>query len=269
MSNAAEIYEEAHVPALFRPAAELLVTAAPPRPGDRVLDVACGTGIVLRTAASHVGPDGTLTGVDINPDMVTVARQVAEREGIAAEFHEAPAETLPFADGSFDVVLCGLGLMYFTDRPAALAEMRRVLADGGRLALTVWQDIARQHPIHPTFLQAMATPLGYADYRELPNPFSLGDTEGLRSLLADAGFDGVELEPAEMTAWFPNPQGWLEESIQAATVAIPAFKDLDEVEQEDVTEHVKREVEPFVEELTVDGQLALPMHPQIVHATCS
>ena len=70
------------------------------------------------------------------------------------------------------------------------------------------------------------------------------------------------------TAWFPNPDGWLEESIEAATVAIPAFNDLDGVAQESVTEQVKQEVEPFLKELTIDGQLALPMHPQIVHATC-
>jgi SAM-dependent methyltransferase len=266
MANPAEMYEKKYVPALFGPAAELLVQAAPPGPGDRVLDVACGTGIVLRTAAQRVGQQGSLVGVDNNPNMLAVAREIAERERLGAEFHEAPAEDLPFDEGSFDVVLCGQGLMYFSDRSAALAETRRVLASGCRLGLTVWQDISRQHPVHETFLGAMAAQLGYSDFRELPNPFSLGDEGALRALVTSAGFTDVNHSPLEMIARFPNPEGWLEESIQAATVAIPAFNDLDEAGQAKVTERVREEMEPYIKELTVDDHLALPMHPQIVHA---
>src|SRR5688572_23572657 len=122
-SHPAETYERFMVPPLFAPAAARLLDLARPRPGERVLDVGCGTGIVARRAAPVVGGNGTVVGVDFTPGMLDVARATAEREGLAIEWREGRAEALPFGDGGFDLVLCQFALMFFADRAAALTEM--------------------------------------------------------------------------------------------------------------------------------------------------
>jgi ubiquinone/menaquinone biosynthesis C-methylase UbiE len=109
--NAAEIYEEYLVPAIFEPWARNLLDRAAPRPGERVLDVACGSGIVARLAAEQVGAAGTVVGVDINPGMIAVARKNAGAAGV--EWKEGNATALPLPDGSFDLVTCQQGLQFF------------------------------------------------------------------------------------------------------------------------------------------------------------
>ena len=124
------------VPTFFDPWASCVIQVANPQPGERVLDLATGTGIVARHVAPRVGSNGKVIGLDLNPNMLTVARAAAEQEGLAIEWHEGRAEQLLFPDGSFDWVLCQFALMFFTDRLAAPAEMHRVLAPNERLALT-------------------------------------------------------------------------------------------------------------------------------------
>src|SRR5690606_18640620 len=121
------------VPAIARPAADPLLAAADLRPGERVLDVACGTGVIARLAAAEVGPDGAVAAIDLAPDMIEVARREPAPSGTAIDWHVGDAAALPFDDAGYDAVLCQMGLMFMTDRPAALAEMRRTLRPGGRL----------------------------------------------------------------------------------------------------------------------------------------
>src|ERR1700753_3065495 len=137
--NASEIYERELVPAVFGVWAPILVELAQPRIGDRVIDIACGTGIVARTAATIVGPVGAVVGIDLNPGMLGVARSISSTGPL--HWQEASADKLPFPDGSFNVVCCQLGLQFFPDRAAALREMRRGSSANGRLALMVWRGI--------------------------------------------------------------------------------------------------------------------------------
>src|SRR4029079_4270111 len=142
--SAPEVYERELVPAVLGVWAPILLDLAQPRPGERIVDVACGTGIVARIAAAHVGPTGAVVGVDLNPGMLSVARSVVSTDSLSGgplQWQEASADKLPFPDGSFDVVYCQLGLQFFADRAAALREMRRVLDADGSLALMVWQGI--------------------------------------------------------------------------------------------------------------------------------
>ena len=140
--SAPEVYERDLVPAVFGPWATILIGLAPPKVGDRVIDIACGTGIVARIAAAKVGPSGAVAGVDLNPGMLNVARSLKTTDDAApVQWQEASADKLPFPDGSFDVAYCQLGLQFFADRPAALREMRRVLFTRGRLAVMVWCGI--------------------------------------------------------------------------------------------------------------------------------
>ena len=128
-------YERYFVPAIGGPASKGLIAAAQLEPGERVLDVACGTGVVTRAAADAVGPGGIVAGLDINPAMLAKAREVSSDTSI--DWYEASAESMPLPDRSFGVVLCQMGLQFMQDRSAALTEMHRVLAPGGRALVTV------------------------------------------------------------------------------------------------------------------------------------
>ncbi|NIX00730.1 MAG: methyltransferase domain-containing protein, partial [Phycisphaerae bacterium] len=129
--NAPENYERYFVPAIGAPVADDLIEVAALRPDERVLDVACGTGVVTGMASELVGDGGVVAGLDVNPGMLAVARATTPSDA-TIEWHEASAEAMPFPDGSFDAVLCQMGIQFIPDKDAALSEMRRVLAPGGR-----------------------------------------------------------------------------------------------------------------------------------------
>ena len=184
----AEIYEQHMVPAIFARWAPDLVAAAEVQPGSRVLDVACGTGAVTRILAERVGPAGTVVGLDINPGMLAVARTAVPLANI--EWLEGSAVNMALPDATFDSVLCEQGLQFFPDKPAALAEMRRVLKPGGRLALSCWHTV--EHMLGYLALeQALAKRVG-PEQAALP-PFSLGDADTLRRLVTSGGFHAVRL----------------------------------------------------------------------------
>jgi SAM-dependent methyltransferase len=184
----AEIYDEQFVPALFEPFSRALADAARLRPGQRVLDVACGTGVLTCTASQRVGQAGAVVGLDINPEMLAVAR----RKPFAIEWVDGRAEALPFPDASFDAVVSQFGMMFFEDRVAALREMRRVLRAGGHLAVAVCDAVE-----HSSGYGALATLLqrlfGDRIADAFRAPFSLGDAAMLRSLCVQA-----ELAPAQI-----------------------------------------------------------------------
>ncbi len=130
-----DIYERLMAPAIFAPWTRDLVALAAVRPGERVLDLACGTGVVARAVAVQPGGAGPIVGLDLNPGMLATARAVAT--DLPIDWREGDATALPFADGAFEVVFCQQGLQFFPDKPAALAEVHRVLAPGGRVLLSV------------------------------------------------------------------------------------------------------------------------------------
>ena len=149
---------------MFAPWAPILVELAHPRPGERVVDIACGTGIVTRVAAARVGPTGVVAGVDLNPGMLSVARAATttdSRSDAPIQWREASADKLPFPGESFDIVYCQLGLQFFADRAAALREMRRVLGADGRLALMVWRGIS-ESPGFAALAEALERHVGQA-----------------------------------------------------------------------------------------------------------
>jgi len=179
------------------------------RAGDRVLDVACGTGILAREAASHVGRHGSVAGVDPNPGMLAVAERLAP--GI--EWREGAAETLPYEHNTFDAVVSQFGLMFFTDRDAALREMVRVLVPGGRIAVAVWESLERSeaYAIAVSLLERIAGPRA-AD--ALRAPFVLGDRKELATLLEDAGLVSVAITTHGGTARFPSIRTMVEADLR-------------------------------------------------------
>lgn len=180
--DAAEFYESAFVPAFFAQWAPILCEAAGVGPGQRLLDVACGTGIVARTAADLVAPEGKVVGLDLNEAMLTVARRV--RPDI--EYHQGDAAALPFPDRSFDIALCQLALMFLPDRSQALAEMARVVTPGGTVAVVVPSRLDAQVAFAP-FVDLAARHAGPAVVSLLSTYFVCGDLDELTGLVESAG----------------------------------------------------------------------------------
>jgi ubiquinone/menaquinone biosynthesis C-methylase UbiE len=204
--TAAENYERFFVPAIARPVADDLVSAARLRSGEQVLDVACGTGIIARLAAEKVGPDGSVVGVDVAPDMIEVARSVALPAGFEIDWRQGDAASLPLPDGSFDVVLCQMALMLFQDKAAALAEMRRVLDAAGRVALNTPGTINRPLEILAEGLARHINP-GLAGF--VHAVFSMDDPTAHEQLLRDAGFGDVEASVVNATLHLPPPRDFM------------------------------------------------------------
>ena len=138
-ASVAQHYEERLAPVIFEPWAEILVAATGVRRGDRILDVASGTGVVARLAARHAGRDGRVLASDVSGGMLAHAATIAVSPGAAPIEHlETSATALAVPDAAYDVVLCQQGLQFFPDAPAAAAEMRRVLRAGGVAGVAVW-----------------------------------------------------------------------------------------------------------------------------------
>jgi ubiquinone/menaquinone biosynthesis C-methylase UbiE len=203
--NAPENYERYFVPAIGAPLANDLVEVADLRPGERVLDVACGTGIVARLAAQRVGTNGTVVGLDLNPGMLAVAR-AATPSGMTIQWHEANAEKMMLADASFDVVLCQMGLQFMPDKLAALREMHRILAPSGRLILNAPGPTP---PLMEVMGDALARHVGAEAEGFVQHVFSLHDTAELQKFIEEAGFSDVSVQADTRWLRLPAPEAFL------------------------------------------------------------
>jgi ubiquinone/menaquinone biosynthesis C-methylase UbiE len=217
--NAPELYQRYLVPAVTALWAADLVHRAALQPGERVLDVACGTGVVARLAAERISQRGRVAALDLNPGMLEVARSLPVVRGAVIEWHEGSALALPFPEATFDVVVCQLGLQFFPDRPKALQEFRRVLVvPGGRLALSVFGPIE-----HNPGTQALANALdryaGPDASVAKRTEHALADTAELRQLVDDAGFYDVVIVTSSKLVRYPSPADYVRIQLAATPLA--------------------------------------------------
>jgi SAM-dependent methyltransferase len=200
--DAAKIYEEFYLPALFEEWSPLVVEAAQIQKGHRVIDVACGTGALTITVSNKVGSDGSVVGIDINEGMLNIARAKAPQ----IDWRNSPAESLPFEDTSFNCAVSQFGLMYFENREYALREMMRVLRPGGSLAVVVW-DKLKNNPGLAAEDQLWQQIFGEDAADEVP--YSLGDKGFLQNLFENSGIPDIEIKTHAGTARFSSIDNWI------------------------------------------------------------
>jgi SAM-dependent methyltransferase len=262
-----DVYESYYGPAIFEPLTDLLLGHVPPRPGERVLDVACGTGIVTRRVAALVGEDARVVGVDVNPAMLETARAIAERRGLAIEWREGDGTALDLPDASFDLVTCQQGLQFFPDRPAGARHLRRVLADDGRAAVATWEGLDR-HPLFAALTEAEAPRLAAhgvpVTIEELAAPFSMPGEE-LRTVLVDAGFRDVQVVQDSIVARFASPDRFVERLEFAYAAVVPAFQ-ADPDAFAAYLAAIEQDTKPIIDLYRRGDHIEVPMHANIAIA---
>lgn len=252
--EAAEVYESRFVPALFAEWAPLLVESAGVRPGQATLDVACGTGIVARTAADLIGADGAIVGVDLNEAMLTVARRVRPD----LNWQRGDAQRLPFPNAAFDNVLCQMALMFFPDRNKAMAEMARVATSGGTVAVVVPAAIVEQ-PAYGPFVDIVADEAGHNAATLLDTYWSCGDLKGMRTLFESAGLTVTATRTHLGTAKFPSVDAMVATEIEGS----PLF---DRISAETYDRIKARSREALTAFTTTSGAIDAPLRGHIIVA---
>jgi len=250
----AEVYEKQFVPALFADWAPAVADLADLGPGQNVLDVACGTGILARTAADRVGVTGSVTGLDLNPAMLTVAARV--RRGI--DWQQGDAQELPFADASFDRVVCQMALMFFPDRAEAVREMARVVHPGGIVTLMTPATLEVQ-PAWGPFVQVAARHAGPDAVGLLSTYWAAGDAVELARLLSDAGLEVIATVTREGTARFTSIDQMVTTEVESTPLAERLTPQAYQRIRSETREALRRFANP-------GGSIALPLIGHIVAA---
>lgn len=258
--NASEAYERYLVPPIFAPWADRLLETTDMNEGDRVLDVACGTGIVARRAASRVGPRGSVAGVDINQGMLAVAEETAADIQPSIEWREGDATDLPFPDDEFDVVCCQQALQFFDDPVAGVEEMRRVLTPGGRMTLSVWRGLDYQ-PAYVGLADAFERHVGDEAGSTMRSPFPAWDGEALRTTVQDAGFEDATVTIEIGSVRYPSVTEFVRREAASSPLAEPIAA-LDGTGRDELI----RTVEKAVDAYTDDEGIVSPMESHVVTA---
>lgn len=254
--NMTDVYEGVLVPAIFRPwSSEIIERARPIGPSDRILDLGCGTGIVARTLHERLGGGAPIIGLDASSEMLAKAREIAPE----LDWREGNAMDLPFADASFEVVVSQQMLQFVPDRAAALREIRRVLAPGGRLIAATWRA-RHELPLYEALGVVAERHLGVPNEKR----FSLGDDGAIATWLADAGFSDIRVEVVTRTEHFAEFPYRL-----SALAANFDLSGLSAEERERRLAAVEAESIEAVAELTSDGGISAPARANLVTARAS
>lgn len=258
--SSAEAYERYLVPIATRPWAEHLVALAAPNAGERVLDIGCGTGIVARTVAPRIGEGGQVTGLDLNDDMLAVARAASATLRPTIAWQQGDAAALPFADGSFDIVFTQYAMQFFPDPQAALREMRRVLAPDGRLALMVGRSV-EQNRAYGWIADTMARHAGPQAGVMMRSPFPNWTTADLREIVGGAGFGDVQVGIHIMNLRYPSAADLLWQEASYSPLA-SVFAALDGAARAALVADVTSALAPY----TDDTGVIIPIESQTVLA---
>ncbi len=211
---------------LLKPVADLVVDRAKLKPGERVIDVGCGSGATSIAFARKVAPSGRVLGVDVSEPMLARARQAAPKD-LPVDFVQADATVYPFEPGSFDVLASRFGVMFFADPALSFANMRKALKPSGRLAFACWRE-PRENPFFMAPLAAAYKHVPKLPQQgpEDPGPFAFASEARVRRILGDAGFTGVGMEACPLTLDAAIGRG-LDGAVQGALEIGPVSRALD------------------------------------------
>ncbi len=256
-TSAAEVYNAFFVPALFAQWTDTVLGVGEVQAGHRVLDVGCGTGVLAGAARARVGGSGSVVGVDPNEAMLGVAQRVDP----SIDWHPGVAENLPFPNDFFHRTISQFALMFFTDRKAALNEMRRVTKPDGRIAVAVW-DRLENNSGYSRLTDLVEELFGPREADALRAPFAMGDSQLLTRMAADSLDDPV-VTTHRGVARFKSLDSWLHTEIRGWTLAESidddGFGRLVSAAQSDLAEFAGADGVAFdVSALIVSGRPASP-----------
>jgi len=255
--NAPQLFERDNAQTLGKPLAEQVFNHVELQAGDRVLDAACGTGIVTRVAAQRFVNVGKFVGVDRNAGMLDVARELAPTN-VTVEWRQGDLSALPFPDNSFDVVLCQNGVQFVPDKSAALHDIHRVLAAGGRLAFTTWSEVP---PANIALSEALERHISAEAAASCLAPFQFRDAETIRNLVESAGFSDVKMQ--ELVVLRPMPASAA--GIIADTARTPFARDVAEA-SEAARQALGQEVSAALRSYHDGDKLLIPHKSHLVQA---
>jgi len=249
--DAAKIYEEVYLPALFEEWCPLVVEAANIQTGQCVLDVACGTGALAIFVSEFIGTKGTTVGVDINEGMLNIARSKSS----SIEWFNAPAEAMPFDDDHFNCVVSQFGLMYFENQESAIREMMRVLQPGGSFAVVVWDKLdsnpglaAEEHLWQQVFGE---------EVDEVP--YRLGEKRALENLFMSSGVTDIQITTRKGNAHFESIESWIHTGAKGWT-------EDDALSDDQLELLLKTAEEELINFRTAEGSVTFPTSAHIVTA---
>ena len=243
-ADTARAREQYTVPYFIRPWAPGLVALAQLRPGERVLDLACGSGVVTRLVAPQVGPTGRVTGLDINAPMLDVARSLPTPDGAPITWVQASAVAMDLPDAAFDVILCQQGFQFFADKPAALREMRRVLVPAGRLLFSVWKGSG---PYQIAIAEALERHVGPDAAKKFRAHRVVPDADTLHRMLIAAGFRDVEVRPSAMSVRLPPMDSFVLKHLSGNGGIAEAVAAVSDDRRAALVAHVKAALEPYTD----------------------
>jgi SAM-dependent methyltransferase len=252
--HAAAAYEKDFVPAIFAQWPPVLAEIAGLKPGDRVLDVACGTGVLAREAATRTGSTGRVTGLDLNEGMLAVARRLRPE----IDWRQGDAAKLPFPDGAFDAVVSQFALMFFPDRVATLREMWRVLAPHGRLAVAVCAPIAHSKG-YTVFAGIVRQEAGTDAQAMFEGYFAHGHEAGLQELCKAAGIADASILTHEGWARFAS----IDDLVRIEVKGSPLAGLVDETSYQKVLTAARQELREFCD---AQGRVSIRLDATIIAA---
>lgn len=257
-TTAGEAYEKHMVPGMFARWTERAVSLAALRPGEQLLDVACGTGVGARIAARALGPGSKVAALDLDAGVIEVARRVSSN-GVPIEYHCCSAIEMPFPDATFDVVLCLQGIQFFPDRVKGFAEIRRVLKPAGRLVATLWGPL-ESNKGHAAIVRALENQ--QVDASAAKKACSFADPVEIRDTAARGGFGKIELFLEDGSSEFASLDSFLE----GMTAGSPSTRKAVQLIPESGRGRFFDDVRGALAQYVINGKLSYPMRTHIVIA---